>query len=164
MLLEERDEMELLVKNQGTAYSIVIEGDFQGLEERLRDIQVEGRKICIVTDTNVSPLYLCEVKQRVEKVAKQVIAVTIPAGEEHKTLDTVREIFSLPLAAVWWETFVVLQQRPIFEEFALSRCQRPCYHRWILALAERQALTLMPTKIWWGPFICPPSSTSMWRH
>ena len=45
MLLEERDEMELLVKNQGTAYSIVIEGDFQGLEERLRDIQVEGRKI-----------------------------------------------------------------------------------------------------------------------
>ena len=93
MLLEERDEMELLVKNQGTAYSIVIEGDFQGLEERLRDIQVEGRKICIVTDTNVSPLYLCEVKQRVEKVAKQVIAVTIPAGEEHKTLDTVREIY-----------------------------------------------------------------------
>ena len=54
MLLEERDEMELLVKNQGTAYSIVIEGDFQGLEKRLRDIQVEGRKICIVTDTNVT--------------------------------------------------------------------------------------------------------------
>ena len=43
-------------------YPIFLEESFAGVPAVLHSIQADGRKICIVTDSNVAPLYAGEVK------------------------------------------------------------------------------------------------------
>ncbi len=52
---------------------------------------IEG-PFAVVTDTNVGPLH-------VDKIAGALTVVTVPAGEEFKTLDTVRDIYDQLFAA-----------------------------------------------------------------
>ncbi len=74
----------------GDAYEIVIEADFSKLAEEVSKLPVQGRKCLIVTDSNVGPLYLKDVEESVSGVFDSVCSIEIPAGEEHKNLDTVR--------------------------------------------------------------------------
>ena len=80
-------------KDGAFCYSIVLEQSFEELAEQVCALQVEGRKICIVTDSQVGPLYADQVKKELEKVCRRVTVYTIPAGEAHKTLDTVRGVY-----------------------------------------------------------------------
>ena len=41
-------------------YDIVFERSFEGLAAQLQELQCEDRKLCIVTDSNVGPLYVPE--------------------------------------------------------------------------------------------------------
>ncbi len=76
-------------------YKIVIEKDFGALKEKLlSECSLQGRKVCIVTDTNVAPLYLEEVKNIFSAVAAKVTDFIMEAGEENKTLDVVRRIYT----------------------------------------------------------------------
>src|ERR671939_566025 len=45
-----------------------------------------ARKACIVTDSQVGPLYLPRVRESLAAAGFEVIDATIPAGEDHKTL------------------------------------------------------------------------------
>ncbi len=74
-------------------YSISLEKDFQALAEQVRELGSEGRRICIVTDSQVGPLYAEEVQRELSKVCREVLVYTIPAGETYKTLDTVRSLY-----------------------------------------------------------------------
>ncbi len=51
-------------------------------------------KVAIVTDSNVAPLYASRVYDAVKVAGLNVYTITLPAGEEHKTLDTVSEIYA----------------------------------------------------------------------
>ena len=51
--------------------------------------------VAIITDTNVGPLYAEPVKSRFENS----VVVTVPAGESHKTLATVEQIYTCMLEA-----------------------------------------------------------------
>ncbi len=53
-----------------------------------------GRKVCIVTDSNVGPLYAQEVQKTLAPVFSACEIYEIPAGEENKTLDQVRGIYA----------------------------------------------------------------------
>ena len=46
-----------------------------------------------MTDSNVEKLYLNEVKELLAPCCKTVISFVFPAGEEHKNLDTVRDLY-----------------------------------------------------------------------
>ena len=81
-------------KAQKAIYDIVIEQSYDGLSEELKTIGVSGKKLCIVTDSNVAPLYRDTVKAELEKVASKVTVFEFPAGEESKTLDTVRKLYT----------------------------------------------------------------------
>ncbi len=70
-------------------YNVVVGLDLLSQIRRLADIQ---GPIAIVTDSNVGPLHA----QRCEEAA---CVVTMPAGEEHKTLATVNHIYDQLLAA-----------------------------------------------------------------
>ncbi len=84
----------LEVKKDGVySYSIYLEPDFQGLKEALLPLQTEKKKLCIVTDTNVLALYAEALKDVLENCCKEVTVFSFPAGEEHKTLDTVRNLY-----------------------------------------------------------------------
>lgn len=74
-------------------YDIVIEKDFGKLEESFAKLNISGKKICIVTDSNVGPLYADEVKKILEGTGNQVFVYTFPAGEASKTLSTVEDVY-----------------------------------------------------------------------
>ena len=78
----------LPVKRDGEfCYSIVLGQDFGKLSAEAQTLGIENRKICIVTDGRVGPLYGEEVRRELLKVCKDVFVYTVEAGEEHKTLE-----------------------------------------------------------------------------
>lgn len=74
-------------------YEIVMTKDFSSLPEEMKALSIASRRLCIVTDSNVAPLYLNEVKSLLAPGCKTVISHVFQAGEEHKNLDTVRELY-----------------------------------------------------------------------
>lgn len=74
-------------------YDIVITPSFDGLEDEVRGLGTEKKKLCIVTDSHVEKLYLEEVKERLAPVCRQVDVFVFPAGEEHKNLNIVRALY-----------------------------------------------------------------------
>ncbi len=84
----------LKVKTEGNEpYDIVLKESFADLPACLREIGCEGRRACIVTDSNVAPLYLDEVEGLAKGCCAQVETYVLEAGEEHKTLDAIRGIY-----------------------------------------------------------------------
>ena len=74
------------VKCEGKpAYDIVIESGFGGLSEAFNKLEITGRKLCIVTDSNVGPLYAEQVKNELEKTGNAVYVYTFAAGEAAET-------------------------------------------------------------------------------
>lgn len=67
--------------------------DFQKLPEALEQLHVSGRKLCIVSDSNVDTLYGTQLKEVLSGICGKVTSYVFPAGEEHKTLDTVRNLY-----------------------------------------------------------------------
>lgn len=86
----------ITVSNQGKAiYDIVIERSFENLWIELQKLNVENRRICIVTDSNVAALpYLTEINQILENRCRYKMDFVFPAGEEHKNLDVVRQLYA----------------------------------------------------------------------
>lgn len=86
----------ITVHQDGAAiYDIVMEHSFDQLMPEMEKIGASQKRICIVTDTTVGPLYAEQVKQVLEKQVKTVIVFTFPAGEQYKTLDTVRDLYTV---------------------------------------------------------------------
>lgn len=74
-------------------YDIVFENDFSALVEELKKVSEQDRKICVVSDSNVAALYGEEVVETLKKEYSTVILHVFEAGEEHKTLDTVKALY-----------------------------------------------------------------------
>lgn len=71
-------------------YEIHLEQDFQKLAGLLEQLGYhKERKVCIITDSNVAPLYLDEVKKQLKDAFSLCTAYIFPAGEEHKNTETV---------------------------------------------------------------------------
>lgn len=73
-------------------YDIVWENSFDDLAHRIDLLETKATHICIVTDSTVGPLYAGQVKAALQK-NWQVDVFTFPAGEAHKRLDTVRDLY-----------------------------------------------------------------------
>lgn len=90
----DRKNRRLDVKRDGKAcYSIWLEPDFKRLPGALEELSVKNRKICIVTDTSVAGLYSEQLQAVLEGCCAGVSIFVFPAGEENKTLDTVRRLY-----------------------------------------------------------------------
>ena len=74
-------------------YDIIIEKDFSNLSKSFKKIGVTNRKICIVTDSNVGPIYANEVKEKLLMTGNEVFVFTFSAGEENKQLETVQDVY-----------------------------------------------------------------------
>ena len=75
-------------------YDIVFSKDFHGLVKELTDLGIKDRKVCIITDSNVSSLYGDEIMRILDGNCKKNVLFTFPAGEENKTLDTIKDIYT----------------------------------------------------------------------
>lgn len=75
-------------------YDIVFSTDFGELLTELNELSIESRKVCIVTDSHVASLYGDEVMEILNGHCRKNVLFSFPAGEENKTLDTVKNIYT----------------------------------------------------------------------
>lgn len=82
------------VKKDGHfCYQIQFAQDFSLLAKEMKELGFEGRKLCVVTDSNVAPLYLAQVKTELGTHFSNLYEFIIPAGEQNKTLDQIRKLY-----------------------------------------------------------------------
>lgn len=74
-------------------YDIVFSKSFEELPEELDRLNISERKVCVITDSHVAGLYGDEVMTLLNGKCKKNVLYTFQAGEENKTLDTVRAAY-----------------------------------------------------------------------
>lgn len=80
-------------QNGDPIYDIFFANDFNSLPGLLTGQGIADKRVCIVTETNVAPLYLEEIKDQLKGKCKEIISVVFDAGEAQKNLDTVKMIY-----------------------------------------------------------------------
>lgn len=70
-------------------YNIYIDNSFDELPGKLSELYPEKVKACIITDSNVEPLYLNTVKEILKDVFSEIHQYVFEAGEQSKNLDTI---------------------------------------------------------------------------
>ena len=79
--------------NNKPCYDIVFDSSFDELADRINELGFQNRKIAIITDTNVEPLYADEIQKALGAVSDKVFVYAIPAGEEHKNLSEIEKVY-----------------------------------------------------------------------
>lgn len=74
-------------------YDIVFSLSFDELPAELEKLDTKNRKLCIITDSHVAGLYGDEVMQLLGENSRECAIYSFPAGEENKTLDTIRDAY-----------------------------------------------------------------------
>ena len=57
-------------------------------------LNIKGIKLCIVTDSNVGPIYADKLKSVLEKTGNSIYVFTIAAGEKNKNLSVVETVYT----------------------------------------------------------------------
>ena len=84
----------LYVKREGEfTYPICFEEDFAALPRELSALGLADRKICVITDSHVGPLYERQVTDVLSKAGIRATVFSMKAGEENKHLATVNAIY-----------------------------------------------------------------------
>lgn len=84
----------LPVKKDGNkCYDILLEQDFQALPAALKETGIIRKKVCIVTDSHVAPLYADQLKEYLIPIEESVTEFVFEAGEASKTLATVQKLY-----------------------------------------------------------------------
>jgi 3-dehydroquinate synthase len=77
----------------GATYNIVIQpGLLREIGSQISAL-TRSRKVCVVTDSIVGPLYVHVVEESLRESAFTVISAHVPTGEDHKTFTSVESIF-----------------------------------------------------------------------
>lgn len=81
------------VRIPGSEYDIAVgSGLLQSAGGLLRAVS-KSDKVMVLSDSQVGPLHLPALKQALESAGARVIEATIPAGEEHKELNTLLPVY-----------------------------------------------------------------------
>lgn len=75
-------------------YDIVFSTDFEDLIVELGALSLKSRKVCVVTDSHVKSLYGEEIMSLLNGKCLKNVIFSFVAGEENKTLDTVKSIYT----------------------------------------------------------------------
>lgn len=80
--------------NNKPIYDIVYEQDFSRLAKELAPLEIQDKKICIITDSRVKGFYADEVRDELKDNCKGIFVYDFPDGEQSKNLDTVKNIYT----------------------------------------------------------------------
>ncbi len=75
------------------SYHIYLEQSFEGLKAAVSELDTSDRRALIVTDTNIAPLYLDEVKSILTSCFAFVDEIILTPGEKHKNTDSISDIY-----------------------------------------------------------------------
>lgn len=81
-----------LMKGSSKIYDIVYRTDFSDLKNEISSLVDASSKICIVTDSNVKPLYSKEVEDQLKDSFELVYTYSFEAGENSKNTRTVEGV------------------------------------------------------------------------
>lgn len=82
------------ITNEGKkAYDIVFRESFDDLTKTMDFLDLEKRKVCIVTESNVAGFYLREIYERISSKAAKTVTFSFTAGEENKQLKTIESLY-----------------------------------------------------------------------
>ncbi len=86
---------QLPISYNGThCYNIEIWENFNGLADSIRELKMQEKRLCIVSDSNVDAIYGENVQKILEESGcNTVCRFVFPAGEEHKTLDVITDLY-----------------------------------------------------------------------
>ena len=80
----------LMVSREGMfSYPIQFESDFSRLSQCFQEAVPQASAVCLVTDSQVAPLYLAQAEKELRKGSVRVLSYILEAGEEHKTLSAI---------------------------------------------------------------------------
>lgn len=74
-------------------YDIVFTDSFDLLPDELQAFDLGNRKVAVIADSNTECLFGNAVCDLLKSHCKEVLLYSFPAGEAHKTLDTVKDIY-----------------------------------------------------------------------
>ena len=72
-------------QDEKKVYDIVIKDTFQGLTEELEAFDIEKKRLCIVTERNVSSYYLNEIHELLNEACRQVDIYFSGRGSQQKS-------------------------------------------------------------------------------
>ena len=84
-----------ILLNKKPCYDIVFSQNFDDLWLDLEELGIANRRVMIVTDSNVRSLYAEELLEALQGKCLKACMFSFEAGEEHKTLDTVKEAYKV---------------------------------------------------------------------
>lgn len=79
--------------NQKPRYEIVFSNTYENIYLNLENLHIKNRKVCIVSDSNVSNLYINELIKYIKDCTEVVETWIFSAGEENKNLNTVQNLY-----------------------------------------------------------------------
>ncbi len=82
-----------ILLNKKPCYDIVFSQSFEDLWFDLAELGIENRRVMIITDSNVRPLYAEELLANLQEKCLKADMFCFEAGEANKTLDTVKEAY-----------------------------------------------------------------------
>jgi len=83
-----------ILYNGTHSYNIELHDSFLGLKDSVKELNMTGKRICIVSDSNVDALYGNNVQSILEDSGFSLVCrFVFPAGEEHKTLDVIADLY-----------------------------------------------------------------------
>ena len=74
----------LVHENKRPIYEIVLKSSFEELRFELEKLDIGKKKACIVTDSNVGPLYEEEIHRMLDGLCAKVVTFQFEAGENHR--------------------------------------------------------------------------------
>lgn len=84
---------DIIVITENKEYPICFENEFDGLRNAVEQAGLRGRKLCIISDTNVAPLYAKKVADVLEESFSEINICTFEAGEKSKNIDTIADFY-----------------------------------------------------------------------
>ncbi len=83
----------LIHKDNKPAYTITFNSDYSGLASLIDELKLDGRKVCIVSDSNVAAKHLENVIRLVSGTNIKYFSFIFEAGESNKNTDTIDMIY-----------------------------------------------------------------------
>ena len=80
-------------------YDIIFSDHFNDLNVKIDELGFVNRKIAIITDSNIDPLYGQLVRDAIDSSTHDVFLFEIEAGEDYKNLETVHDIYSFLISS-----------------------------------------------------------------
>ena len=91
------NKLEVSYKNNGS-YDVVIKRDYNDLANHISALFPNVQRICIISDSNVSGIYLEDVRRSLSLCCTKITDFVFEAGEKSKNLSTVKSCYDHLLA------------------------------------------------------------------